>query len=44
MIVDAHCHLVDRDWLPQRWWDGMVKVAIHVLEKMGMPNVTAARC
>jgi predicted TIM-barrel fold metal-dependent hydrolase len=40
MIVDAHCHLVDRDWLPQRWWDGLVKVAIPVLEKMGMTNVT----
>ena len=40
MIVDAHCHLVDLDWLPMKWWEGLAKVAIPVLAKMGMTGMT----
>lgn len=40
MIIDAHCHLVDLDWLPMKWWQGLAKVAVPVLEKMGMTGVT----
>lgn len=40
MIIDAHCHLVDERWLPRRWWEGFAKVAIPVLKRMGMKDVT----
>ncbi|MEW6261446.1 MAG: amidohydrolase family protein [Thermodesulfobacteriota bacterium] len=40
MIIDAHCHLVDEKWLPQRWWEELAKVAVNVLRKMGMTDVT----
>ena len=43
MIIDAHCHLVDEKWLPRKWWEGVAKVAIPVLKKMGMAEVTVSQ-
>ncbi len=40
MVIDAHCHVVDEKWLPRKWWEGLAKVAIPVLKKMGMGDVT----
>ena len=40
MIIDAHCHLINGDWLPEKWWLGLAKVAVPVLEKMGMTGIT----
>ncbi len=39
MIIDAHCHLAHKDWLPMKWWEGLAKLAAPMLEKMGMPGM-----
>lgn len=40
MIIDAHCHLADINTLPRKWFEDLAKVAVPILEKMGMENVT----
>ena len=40
MIIDAHCHLVDLEWLPRRWWIELAKVAAPILKKIGMVDIT----
>jgi len=40
MIIDMHCHLADEKWVPRSWWEGLAKVAIPVLKKAGMGDIT----
>lgn len=40
MIIDAHCHLADGKWISRGWWEGLAKVAVPVLKKMGMADAT----
>jgi len=40
MIVDMHCHLADEKWLPRSWWESLAKIAIPILKKAGMDNLT----
>jgi len=28
LIIDAHCHIVDKDWYPERWWIELAKVFV----------------
>ena len=40
MIIDAHCHLTRKDWLPYKWWTELARVAVPVLKKMGIAEAT----
>lgn len=35
MIIDAHAHIVDRDWYPEKWWSSIAK---FFLQKSGNYN------
>ena len=35
MIIDFHAHLYNRDWLPQKFWNGTVNRAVSVRRRSG---------
>ncbi|MHA1594275.1 MAG: amidohydrolase family protein [Candidatus Baldrarchaeia archaeon] len=35
MIVDAHTHILDKDWLPDLWWDALAEIYVHELQRLG---------
>jgi predicted TIM-barrel fold metal-dependent hydrolase len=35
MIIDFHAHLYNRDWLPEKFWRGMVNRAVAVRKRSG---------
>jgi len=37
MIVDAHAHLVVREWYPDSYWQGLARIYSAVLTRMGNP-------
>ncbi len=36
MIIDAHCHLTDRDWIADKWWDEVAKIYAIGLKHKGL--------
>ncbi len=37
MIIDSHCHIIDMDWYPDAWWNGIARsIAPTVKIKFGM--------
>ena len=37
MIIDAHCHIKDFDWYPEKWWLGLAKsIAPRVKIELGI--------
>ena len=41
MIIDAHCHIVDKDWYPDKWWNDLAKIYIYPLKRLtGMDMTT----
>ena len=37
MIIDAHCHIKDFDWYPEKWWVGLAKsIGLRVKKEMGI--------
>ncbi len=37
MIIDAHCHIKDFDWYPEKWWVGLAKsIGSRVKIEMGI--------
>lgn len=35
MVIDFHAHLFNRNWLPQKFWDGMINRTISVKGRAG---------
>ncbi|MBI4963264.1 MAG: amidohydrolase [Desulfomonile tiedjei] len=35
MVIDFHAHLFNRDWLPEKFWDGMTERTLAVKERAG---------
>lgn len=36
MIIDAHTHLVIKDWYPEAWWNALAGIYVHALKGMGI--------
>ncbi len=36
MLIDAHYHLVAREWLPEGWWQTVVNMYINGMKAVGM--------
>lgn len=34
MIIDAHSHIVDKDWYPTTWWNELAKVYVKPVKKL----------
>ena len=34
-VIDIHSHLWAEDWLPERWWDGLIDIVVRENEKQG---------
>jgi predicted TIM-barrel fold metal-dependent hydrolase len=32
LIIDAHCHLADKDWYSDTWWNELAKLYVHPLK------------
>ena len=37
MVIDFHHHLFNRDWLPQKFWDDMVRRVVSMRRLTGQP-------
>ena len=35
MIIDTHCHVWARNWLPEKFWEGLAQAAQHALARQG---------
>ena len=35
MVIDFHAHIFNRDWLPQKFWDGMINRTVSMRKKAG---------
>ena len=40
MIIDAHCHLVDRSWHNEKWWDEIAKIYAIELKHRGLGEMS----
>ncbi|MBD3254103.1 MAG: amidohydrolase family protein [Candidatus Lokiarchaeota archaeon] len=36
MIIDAHCHLTDKTWHADKWWDELAKIYVIALKHKGL--------
>jgi predicted TIM-barrel fold metal-dependent hydrolase len=39
MIIDAHCHLVDKDWHNDKWWDELAKIYAIEMKHKGLGDM-----
>jgi predicted TIM-barrel fold metal-dependent hydrolase len=40
MIIDAHCHLTDKNWHADRWWDEIAKIYAIGLKHKGLGEMS----
>ena len=37
MIIDAHCHIIDKEWYPDSWWLGIARSIVPTVKiKLGL--------
>ena len=37
MIIDAHCHIIDKGWYPDSWWLGIARSIVPTVKiKLGV--------